>query len=127
MKTNARYMRIRTFCQPDSVIAKHVLDSQNLLRLLGSPESLQRPLEEVAQFFKVAVERRRVMAEAPAARQGDTRILSNGSGQRVRFEDGSSERSHQYAEVAEGGKSRFGGETAKTYATTRERSSSRQH
>ncbi|KAJ8120433.1 hypothetical protein ONZ43_g2858 [Nemania bipapillata] len=24
MKTNARYMRVRTFCQPDSVIAKHI-------------------------------------------------------------------------------------------------------
>ncbi|KAI0518545.1 hypothetical protein F5B22DRAFT_654029 [Xylaria bambusicola] len=95
MKSNARSMRIRTFCQPDSVIAKHVLDSQNLLRLLGSPESLQRPLEEVAQFFKVAVDRNRAMAEAPAGRQGggrdfsdgSTRIISNGSGQRVRFQD----------------------------------------
>lgn len=120
-------MRIRTFCQPDSVIAKHVLDSQNFLRLLGSPESLQRPLEEVAQFFKVAIERRRIMAEAPAARQGDTRILSNGSGQRVRFEDGSNERSRHYAEVAEAAKSRVGVEAMKTYATTRERAGPRQH
>ncbi|KAI1126569.1 hypothetical protein F5Y10DRAFT_293695 [Nemania abortiva] len=106
MKTNARYMRIRTFCQPDSVIAKHVLDAQNFLLLLGSPESLQRPLEEVAQFFKVAVERRRVMAEAPPARQGDNRILSNGSGQRVRFQDEGTQRRRHYAEMPEVGKSR---------------------
>ncbi|KAI0106984.1 hypothetical protein GGR51DRAFT_559669 [Nemania sp. FL0031] len=105
MKTNARYMRIRTFCQPDSVIAKHVLDAQNFLLLLGSPEALQRPLEEVAQFFKVAVQRHRVMAEAPPPRQGDTRILSNGSGQRVRFEDEGSQRRRHYANMPEAGKS----------------------
>ncbi|KAI0555693.1 hypothetical protein F4679DRAFT_577817 [Xylaria curta] len=100
MKTNARYMRIRTFCQPDSVIAKHVLDAQNFLRLLGSPESLQRPLEEVAQFFKVAVDRHKAVNEAPAGRHGggrvvskaSGRVISNGSEQRVRFEEESGER-----------------------------------
>ncbi|TGJ80696.1 hypothetical protein E0Z10_g8070 [Xylaria hypoxylon] len=113
MKTNARYMRIRTFCQPDSVIAKHVLDSQSFLRLLGSPESLQRPLEEVAQFFKVAVDRRKAMAEAPAGRQGGGRIVSNGSGrvtsngsgQRVRFQD-DGERPRPYVEIPDASKSR---------------------
>ncbi|KAI0402971.1 hypothetical protein F4802DRAFT_326368 [Xylaria palmicola] len=97
---DARCMRVRTFCQPDSVIAKHVLDAQALLRLLGSPEALQRPLEEVAQFFKVAVDRRRAMAEMPsaatrhladgarAASGGGGRIASgSSSGQRVRFQD----------------------------------------
>ncbi|GAW14765.1 hypothetical protein ANO14919_041680 [Xylariales sp. No.14919] len=101
MKTNARYMRIRTFCQPDSVIAKHVLDSQSFLRLLGSPESLQRPLEEVAQFFKVAVERRKAMTEAPAGRivsNSSGRVISNGSGQHVRFQD-DSERHRPCAEM----------------------------
>ncbi|KAF2965054.1 hypothetical protein GQX73_g8513 [Xylaria multiplex] len=112
MKTNARYMRIRTFCQPDSVIAKHVLDSQSFLRLLGSPESLQRPLEEVAQFFKVAVDRRKAMAEAPARQgggrfvsDGSGRVTSNGSGQRVRFQD-DSERRRPYAEMPGPSKSR---------------------
>ncbi|KAJ8120904.1 hypothetical protein O1611_g10241 [Lasiodiplodia mahajangana] len=69
------------------------------------PESLQRPLEEVAQFFKVAVERHRIMAEAPPARQGDIRVLSNGSGQRVRFEDEGSQRRRQCANMPEAGKS----------------------
>ncbi|GAW27276.1 hypothetical protein SAMD00023353_9700260 [Rosellinia necatrix] len=100
MKSNARSMRVRTFCQPDSVIAKHILDSQNLLCLLGCPETTQRPLEEVAQFFKVAVDRRRVMAEAPPAC-----IASDGSAQRVRFQ-GDGEGHHPYAEAPEGGKSR---------------------
>ncbi|KAI0456090.1 hypothetical protein F5B21DRAFT_523069 [Xylaria acuta] len=113
MKTNARYMRIRTFCQPDSVIAKHVLDAQNFLRLLGSPESLQRPLEEVAQFFKVAVDRHKAMAEAPAGRYGSDRIvskasgrvISNGSEQRVRFQDEDKERPRHYAEMPAASKS----------------------
>ncbi|KAI1300774.1 hypothetical protein F5Y03DRAFT_385846 [Xylaria venustula] len=96
MKINARSMRVRTFCQPDSVIAKHVLDAQNLLRMLGSPESVQRPLEEVAQFFKVAVDRRKAMAGVPVTRQVGARDVSGGSGravshaenaQRVRFQD----------------------------------------
>ncbi|KAI0426983.1 hypothetical protein F5Y09DRAFT_317383 [Xylaria sp. FL1042] len=113
MKTNARYMRIRTFCQPDSVIAKHVLDAQNLLRLLGSPESSQRPLEEVAQFFKVAVDRRKAMAEMPAPRQGggrdindgSARNISNGSAQRVRFQEGG-ERRRAYGQMPAASKSR---------------------
>ncbi|KAI1428394.1 hypothetical protein F5Y12DRAFT_782575 [Xylaria sp. FL1777] len=113
MKTNARYMRIRTFCQPDSVIAKHVLDSQNFLRLLGSPESLQRPLEEVAQFFKVAVDRRKAIAEAPTGRHGggrvnsngSGRVISNGSGQRVRFQD-EGEQQRRFVEIRDASSSR---------------------
>lgn len=109
-------MRVRTFCQPDSVIAKHVLDSQNLLRLLGSPEHLQRPLEEVAQFFKVAVDRRKAMAEAPPGRQGgggrefsegSSRVVSNGSGQRVRFQDDGQRRGPRI-EIPDRSKSRTG-------------------
>ncbi|KAI0856344.1 hypothetical protein F4860DRAFT_529301 [Xylaria cubensis] len=115
MKTNARCMRIRTFCQPDSVIAKHVLDAQNFLRLLGSPEWLQRPLEEVAQFFKVAVDRHKAMAEAPpAGRHGGSRVVSkasgrvvsNGSEQRVRFQEKTGERPCRYAEMPTASKSR---------------------
>lgn len=57
MKVNARAIRIRTFCQPDSVIAKQLLDSQSLLDVLGSPENRQIQLAEIIQFFKVALER----------------------------------------------------------------------
>jgi len=57
MKSNARVMRIRTFCQPDSVIAKQLLDSQSLANVLGCPERQQVQLAEVIQFFKTVLER----------------------------------------------------------------------
>lgn len=57
MKVNARAMRIRTFCQPDSVIAKQLLDSQSLFNLLGCSEMRQVQLAEVVQFFKTVLER----------------------------------------------------------------------
>lgn len=72
MRTNARTIRIRTFCWPDPVVAKQILDAQALLSTLGSPDRTQRALAEVAQFFKVIVERekdRDAMKELHAARQ----------------------------------------------------------
>ncbi|KAH6656806.1 hypothetical protein BKA67DRAFT_655115 [Truncatella angustata] len=62
MKSNARTIRVRTLCQPDSVIAKQILDSQALLQLIGSTESLQISLAEVSQFFKVVLEREKAVA-----------------------------------------------------------------
>ncbi|CAJ2510714.1 Uu.00g063390.m01.CDS01 [Anthostomella pinea] len=59
MKMNARAMRVRTFCQPDSVVAKHILDAQAFLKLLGSPDSCQRAIAEITQFFKVVIERQK--------------------------------------------------------------------
>ncbi|KAK8094750.1 hypothetical protein PG997_001435 [Apiospora hydei] len=61
VKCNARVIRVRTLCQPDSVIAKHVLDAQALLSLLGAAEGMHRALAEVSQFFKVVVERERAV------------------------------------------------------------------
>ncbi|KAK8107979.1 uncharacterized protein PG998_009992 [Apiospora kogelbergensis] len=61
VKCNARVMRVRSLCQPDSVIAKHVLDAQALLGLLGAAEGMHRSLAEVSQFFKVVVERERAV------------------------------------------------------------------
>lgn len=63
MKVNARSMRVRTLCQPDSVIVKHILDAQALLVLLGSQEGLRRGLAEVSQFFRVILERERAARE----------------------------------------------------------------
>ncbi|KAI1076513.1 hypothetical protein F5B20DRAFT_584174 [Whalleya microplaca] len=57
MRVNARAMRVRTFCHPDPVIAKQILDAQTLFQLLDSPYTLQLALAEVSQFFKVVVER----------------------------------------------------------------------
>jgi hypothetical protein len=59
MKVNARAMRVRTFCQPDSVIAKQLVDSQSLFNTVGCSEGQQIALAEIAQFFKVIVERER--------------------------------------------------------------------
>ncbi|RGP66443.1 hypothetical protein FLONG3_8880 [Fusarium longipes] len=57
MKVNARAMSIRTFCQPDSVIAKQLVDAQSTFKMLGVPDEQQVALAEIAQFFKVIVER----------------------------------------------------------------------
>ncbi|KAF4467662.1 hypothetical protein FALBO_5462 [Fusarium albosuccineum] len=57
MKINARAMSIRTFCQPDSVIAKQLVDAQSLFKMLGVSDAQQIALAEIAQFFKVIVER----------------------------------------------------------------------
>lgn len=57
MRVDARAMRIRTFCQPDTVIAKQLLDAQSLFNLIGCCEQQQIQLAEVIQFFKVILER----------------------------------------------------------------------
>ncbi|KAI0385295.1 hypothetical protein F5Y04DRAFT_291958 [Hypomontagnella monticulosa] len=77
MKMNARVMRIRTFCQPDPVIAKHILDSQALLQLLDAPEQFQVTLEEGSQFFKAILEREQVLREKLAMKKSFTGYSSN--------------------------------------------------
>jgi hypothetical protein len=57
MKTNARAIAVRTFCQPDSVIAKQLVDAQSLFNLINAGEIQQLALAEIAQFFKVIIER----------------------------------------------------------------------
>ncbi|KAH6848273.1 hypothetical protein B0I37DRAFT_160446 [Chaetomium sp. MPI-CAGE-AT-0009] len=59
-KSNARVVRLRTFCQPDTVIAKQLLDFQGLFNILGCPEDQQIKLAEIIAFFKAAIERRRL-------------------------------------------------------------------
>ncbi|KAI2634423.1 hypothetical protein GGS26DRAFT_49370 [Hypomontagnella submonticulosa] len=72
MKMNARVMRVRTFCQPDPVIAKHILDSQALLQLLDAADPLQVTLEEVSQFFKAILEREKALREQRQAKRSFT-------------------------------------------------------
>lgn len=57
MKSHARQMRVRTFCRPDLVIAKELVDSQSLFNLINVPRVQQLALAEAAQFFEVIVER----------------------------------------------------------------------
>lgn len=63
MKVNARAMRIRTYCQPDSVIAKQLVDSQSLCNTIGCSDAQQIAIAEIAQFFKVIVEREQAYRE----------------------------------------------------------------
>ncbi|KAI6354202.1 hypothetical protein MCOR25_008710 [Pyricularia grisea] len=55
VKTDARAMRVRTFCQPDLVMAKQLLDAQKLFNILGCREHLQLQLHEAVRFFKLVV------------------------------------------------------------------------
>ncbi|KAF5019753.1 hypothetical protein F66182_8225 [Fusarium sp. NRRL 66182] len=57
MKVNAKAMCVRTLCQPDSVIAKQLVDAQSVFKMLGVPDEQQVALAEIAQFFKVIIER----------------------------------------------------------------------
>ncbi|KAK4118725.1 hypothetical protein N657DRAFT_637842 [Parathielavia appendiculata] len=61
-KANARVLRVRTFCQPDTVIAKQLLAAQGLFNILGCPEDQQIKLAEIIAFFKAVIERQRIQA-----------------------------------------------------------------
>lgn len=52
---NARNMRVRTYCQLDSTIAKHLVDSQSLFNLMNATARQQAALAEIAQFFKLVI------------------------------------------------------------------------
>lgn len=65
MRVDARAMRIRTFCQPDTVVAKQLLDAQSLFNLIGCCEQQQIQLAEVIQFFKVILEREQTYRRRP--------------------------------------------------------------
>lgn len=64
MKGNARTMRVRHLAQPDAVAAKHILDAQALLRLVGAGENVQVAVAECYEFYKRGVERKKAEAEA---------------------------------------------------------------
>ncbi|KAK3321383.1 hypothetical protein B0T19DRAFT_403928 [Cercophora scortea] len=55
MKVDARALRIRTFCHPDTVIAKQLGDAQILFNLLGCPDNQQIKLAEIIGFYKAAI------------------------------------------------------------------------
>jgi hypothetical protein len=62
-KADARALRIRTFCQPNPVIAKQLFNAQVLFDVLGSPEPQQIQLAEVVQFFETILEREKHFRE----------------------------------------------------------------
>jgi len=73
MKVDSRAMRIRTFCQPDTVIAKQLLDAQSLFDMLGCSENQQIHLAEVIQFFKAVLERERQLQQNSGPQMPDGR------------------------------------------------------
>ncbi|KAK1966984.1 hypothetical protein LY78DRAFT_634765 [Colletotrichum sublineola] len=81
MKVNARSLRIRTYCQPDSVIAKQLVDSQSLCNTIGCSEAQQIAIAEIAQFFKVIVEREQSY-RARLERENTAQTLPHGQGDR---------------------------------------------
>ncbi|GKT49434.1 uncharacterized protein ColSpa_09615 [Colletotrichum spaethianum] len=81
MKINARSLRIRTYCQPDSVIAKQLVDSQSLCNTIGCSEAQQIAVAEIAQFFKVIVEREQSY-RAKLERENTAQTLPHGQGDR---------------------------------------------
>lgn len=60
MRANARVLRVKTYCQPDTVVAKQLLDAQGLFNILGCPEEQHIKLVEIIAFFKAAIERERL-------------------------------------------------------------------
>lgn len=57
LKVNARALRVRTFCQPDTVMAKWLVDSQSLFNLIGVGHASDAALKEMAMVFRGCVER----------------------------------------------------------------------
>ncbi|KAH8175287.1 hypothetical protein LIA77_03705 [Sarocladium implicatum] len=82
MKVNARAMRVRTFCQPDAVMAKQLVDSQSLFNLLGVGDAQNRALAEVAQFFKVIVEREKGLLKRRVEEEHSRMSVAGGDYQR---------------------------------------------
>jgi hypothetical protein len=66
MRTNARAIKVRTYCQPDTVIAKQLLDSQNLFNILGCNEDEHIQLASITNFFKTIQDRERSFHAPPA-------------------------------------------------------------
>ncbi|KAI1495268.1 hypothetical protein F5X96DRAFT_675856 [Biscogniauxia mediterranea] len=77
MKTNAREMRARTYCQPDTVIFKHLQDASSFMRMIGSAELRQTRLDQVSQFFKAIVTREKEYQRKKEERERE-RERSNG-------------------------------------------------
>lgn len=69
----ARVLSVRSFGQPDSVLAKLIIDSRTLLLLTDEKENAQRlkDLDEVARFFYCIVHREAVIRAFQAKRMTD--------------------------------------------------------
>lgn len=57
MKSNAREIRVRTFCQSDSTIQRHLADAQALFETIQISNTARAAMEEIAHFFEAIVQR----------------------------------------------------------------------
>ncbi|KAF4120973.1 hypothetical protein GMORB2_2459 [Geosmithia morbida] len=57
MGTDARAMSVRTFCLPDSLVARHIIHAQSLFDLVGAAQTKHDALAEIASFFQVCIGR----------------------------------------------------------------------
>ncbi|KAB5583344.1 hypothetical protein GE09DRAFT_1078558 [Coniochaeta sp. 2T2.1] len=76
-RVNARAMRVRTYCHPDTVISKQILDTRNLLNLIGSGEDEHVALASVTQFYRDALARETVFHCDAAEHHSDSTRLRN--------------------------------------------------
>jgi hypothetical protein len=58
-KQDAKEMSIRTFCSPDSMIEKHIVDCYKILGMLGAQPAQFLALSEVHQYFRGKVAKTR--------------------------------------------------------------------
>lgn len=71
---DARAMRTRTFCQPDVVIARHLVHARSLLNLLGVVGPAGVVLSEASHFFNVCVARERAAVARGTFRSRKSRV-----------------------------------------------------
>jgi hypothetical protein len=77
MRVNARVMRIRTYCQPDTVISKQILDTQNLMNIIGCSEDEHIALASITNFYRDALAREKVFHYDPGETITDSARLRN--------------------------------------------------
>ncbi|KLU81593.1 hypothetical protein MAPG_00678 [Magnaporthiopsis poae ATCC 64411] len=94
MRADGRAMRVRTFCQPDLVMAKQLLDAQKLFNIIGCPENLQYQLHQVVRFFKLVLAREKNIQDRhyrrpppPAKRAAPLRRFQREMAERVPAQD----------------------------------------
>ncbi|KAK4159456.1 hypothetical protein QBC43DRAFT_193378, partial [Cladorrhinum sp. PSN259] len=68
-RANAKLMAVRTYCYPDTVLAKWLVDAQNLYELIDVGQQELSVLQGIRQFFGERVQREENLAH-PSRQQG---------------------------------------------------------
>lgn len=56
---DARAMSVRTFCMPDSLVARHIVHAQELFDLVGAEKAKHDALGEIVSFFRLCLDNAR--------------------------------------------------------------------